>query len=676
MRQSVNRTRVALLAFAFPLLLIVGCGESSSTPTAATPSSTPSGPPSGYGGSSNDGYGGDGGGYGGGGGGYGGGNGYGDDASTASDAGDGDDVAADDDSQGTTTSDGYGGGYGDAYASNQGGYGGYGAPGSSGGGIDFAAQIEPLLRDNCYNCHGAREEPKGDLRLDSPDAITSSGVVAAGRADDSELLIRVSMERGADGAMPPKGPGLRPDEIELIRSWITSGANLEGGSGGYADGYGQPIGRGDGQPQAPPPPKTLAEFASREFSRGDDRRAMHYLFASALANSDDAAETLKKFHWVKALKRPALAVRWGIGVDYSEKSSITGGPRPIGVNQNLPGGDRDRSGGGGGSEGFDEEATYGDFKNAALDYYTGTLGDILAERLQMRIERGYYGDVLKEQILAALENPSDDDGFGDDGYGGGYDDGYGGGRSSRGGGYGGGYGYGGSAGGGGDDDEDKPEDKIEQVMPGVTMLGMASLPALFTRAQEQGIDVMVVFDVRVEKNVRARLYSNTTKTRLYDVASEKMLVATKGLNNVVMQKALVKDPDDDTINLELDKIFAVTDKDFVCTEMPEEIQAKHVVQRVKFLMGQKTDNPLRKLGEVCFYRSRDFLTDEQLAGVYRRMVPTQAEDLLKAEGDDQLRELVSPWIPSADEVALRDEDSEDEDDPSAEDEPRRRRDFR
>jgi mono/diheme cytochrome c family protein len=93
--------------------------------------------------------------------------------------------------------------------------------------VSFERQIKPILSDRCYSCHADKKQ-KGDLRLDSPSAITKGGkagaVVVAGRPDKSTLYSRLLLPKDDDDVMPAKGDPLTHEQCELIRQWIADGA--------------------------------------------------------------------------------------------------------------------------------------------------------------------------------------------------------------------------------------------------------------------------------------------------------------------------------------------------------------------------------------------------------------------------------------------------------------------
>ncbi|MGI8980947.1 MAG: PSD1 and planctomycete cytochrome C domain-containing protein [Pirellulaceae bacterium] len=99
--------------------------------------------------------------------------------------------------------------------------------------VDFG-QIEPILRKNCFSCHGPEEQESG-LRLDVKKRALEGGdngaVLKPGKSAESRLVLLVSGLDKDTGPMPPEGKGkpLTPAEIGLIRAWIDQGANWPDG---------------------------------------------------------------------------------------------------------------------------------------------------------------------------------------------------------------------------------------------------------------------------------------------------------------------------------------------------------------------------------------------------------------------------------------------------------------
>lgn len=96
--------------------------------------------------------------------------------------------------------------------------------------IDFSRDIQPILSENCYHCHGPdKAERKADLRLDDEKAAkeTRDGVAAIkpGHGDESEIIKRIFSE-DPDEVMPtPKSNRkLTTAQKDLLKRWINEGA--------------------------------------------------------------------------------------------------------------------------------------------------------------------------------------------------------------------------------------------------------------------------------------------------------------------------------------------------------------------------------------------------------------------------------------------------------------------
>ncbi|MEP6747526.1 MAG: c-type cytochrome domain-containing protein [Bacteroidota bacterium] len=96
--------------------------------------------------------------------------------------------------------------------------------------IAYSDIIQPVLQARCYGCHGPNKQ-KGKLRMDDADQLMKGGkdgvVIEAGKADESELIKRILLEKADEHHMPPKEkPQLTEKEIALLHWWISSGASF------------------------------------------------------------------------------------------------------------------------------------------------------------------------------------------------------------------------------------------------------------------------------------------------------------------------------------------------------------------------------------------------------------------------------------------------------------------
>ncbi len=160
-------------------------------------------------------------------------------------------------------------------------------------------------------------------------------------------------------------------------------------------------GAGTPQGQQPPKPLTFADKADLAFRQGREKDGLQYLFAHALTGDDAAAkEVLGKMGWIGPLKKPALAVRWGIAIEYTVQKGYTGNAYPVGTTQNVgakgaagaaPGGQPGGIGDGGFPSGGGGAGGQG---SAVLQQLTGELGQKVLQQLQQRIAKGDFGQVL------------------------------------------------------------------------------------------------------------------------------------------------------------------------------------------------------------------------------------------------------------------------------------------
>jgi hypothetical protein len=90
----------------------------------------------------------------------------------------------------------------------------------------FHTQVLPILRNECFRCHG--DKVQGGLQLNSREAAVKGGdsglpAVYPDKPEESELLTRVRSTTEGE-RMPPTGKGLTAEQIAVLEAWIKSGA--------------------------------------------------------------------------------------------------------------------------------------------------------------------------------------------------------------------------------------------------------------------------------------------------------------------------------------------------------------------------------------------------------------------------------------------------------------------
>jgi Ca2+-binding RTX toxin-like protein len=102
-------------------------------------------------------------------------------------------------------------------------------------GVDYPTQIQSIFSQRCDHCHSGSGAPQG-LRLDVANSfgdlvdvpsqeVPSLKRVEPGDPDNSYLVQKIEGTAAVGGRMPLGGSRLPQAEIDLIRQWISEGAN-------------------------------------------------------------------------------------------------------------------------------------------------------------------------------------------------------------------------------------------------------------------------------------------------------------------------------------------------------------------------------------------------------------------------------------------------------------------
>jgi ankyrin repeat protein len=90
--------------------------------------------------------------------------------------------------------------------------------------IDFVRDVQPILKQNCYSCHGTKQQKNG-LRLDRRKDAMRGGtirVIGPGNAAGSRLYQRLI---GSDFGIQMPPTGALPDaQVAILKQWIDEGA--------------------------------------------------------------------------------------------------------------------------------------------------------------------------------------------------------------------------------------------------------------------------------------------------------------------------------------------------------------------------------------------------------------------------------------------------------------------
>jgi hypothetical protein len=416
---------------------------------------------------------------------------------------------------------------------------------------------------------------------------------------------------------------------------------------------------------------TFDGLAQQAFSKGREREALQYLNAWALSSDAGASEVLSGIQWVPALRRPTMAVRWGVGIQLTAPPRFSGDAKPIGSTQAFGTGRERRPGGGnpgepgspeggfaGGNLGYEGGAGGGGGRNNAVSQYAGEFGSMVLERFQARVSSGKFGKALKNASSGPTGGGGGAEGYAGSGAypGAGADvdaegslgapglsggaapgaapPGYGAGRgmppgSSSGPGRGGA----GSAGDG------------AVLSTGLTLLGVGNDKELREKALEAHVDVLAIFKVKLSVN-RANFVNNDTEIVLVDPVKGKELFNSATLNNIKVQKDREQNKDDG-VEKEVKKMFEYIDQDLTVTSLPSiltpEIVKNSRVQG-KLLTGEIVD-PLAVLTEIRFYNRNKLLADDDMAAAFVKVAGAEDAKTLLEGSEEERKKVVEKWLP-------------------------------
>src|SRR5258708_11886546 len=103
--------------------------------------------------------------------------------------------------------------------------------------VDFVRDVQPILEQHCYECHGPDKQMNG-FRLDRRRDAMRGGtlpVIGPGSSKSSRLYLRLT-GTSYGHQMPFEEEPLTSAEITTIKDWIDQGAALAGSATGGVGG--------------------------------------------------------------------------------------------------------------------------------------------------------------------------------------------------------------------------------------------------------------------------------------------------------------------------------------------------------------------------------------------------------------------------------------------------------
>ncbi len=338
-----------------------------------------------------------------------------------------------------------------------------------------------------------------------------------------------------------------------------------------------------------------------------------------------------------------------------QKKGKQGGPdSPSGAAPAMPGPGMMRPEGGMGGLG----SATGAGSNAVLAQFAGELGERFLTDFQARVQGGNFGEVLRDAPPPGTVAAGGSSGYGGGspaGYSGGPPPGMGGapgmaigaGAESPSGHMGPPAGMGGPPGMGGGAVGARPAaaGAVPQITTGLCFLGLDTQERLLQKAAKEGVQVLVLLNIKITVNRKTSLITNETSLQLINVAKkEKPLYATGDFNNLKIQNERASNKNDG-VKEEFDKLFKFIDGNLVVSAPPASLNAANVLGRVSTLAAAKHDNVLPVLAEIRFWNRKNLLPEPELVNAYKQLLGEEQGNQLATGDEAAKKKAVEKLLP-------------------------------
>ena len=183
-------------------------------------------------------------------------------------------------------------------------------------------------------------------------------------------------------------------------------------------------------------------------------------------------------------------------------------------------------------------------------------------------------------------------------------------------------------------------------MPGLSMLGIGTQKELIERAREDGIDAVVIIDVKLRVNTSNGLVTNDSTLSLLAAKTQAKLHTTRKINNLDVQKARAAGKDDG-VDKELEGLVEAIDANLKMTDQLAGISAAAAARRVAALAAEKHENPLPVLAEMRLYHVKGLLEESALFAAYEEILGVDYGRQLATGTEEDKKKALARWLPES-----------------------------
>ena len=356
---------------------------------------------------------------------------------------------------------------------------------------------------------------------------------------------------------------------------------------------------------------SMLEGASMSAMTARDLSAAYNFKLASLLTAEEDGRTLNGFRWVKALQRPAMAVKWSAGVLIPDVAARSGNTNfnPI-----------QRTG--------KANPTSTRPGHKELSKYTGQVGLDSMIVLRKLVNEGFLGTYLQENVGVVDVNPNQN-----------------------------------KVGSDRDRDVDRANKKrgVQETDPeelfdgrripdlhysGIEVNVASSRSYLMQVARERGIDMLLLIEVEL-RPFRNNEVMNICTLYAIDVARNKELWKSIPLNNLKVNEDRKNALKKDAVFEQMKKFDEFCRSNLLMGPLPVSLNRDNVLNRLKILRGKKDEGKIPFLAEAKFYLEENLILLDDYKAFCTDIIGNEKEGLEFAVGDPVQRfEVIKKYLPS------------------------------
>lgn len=341
----------------------------------------------------------------------------------------------------------------------------------------------------------------------------------------------------------------------------------------------------------------LKQLEIESLLNGDQATAMELNFAGILIQDDSVAFT--NYLWCKALQRPAMALRWQIGISLANPDDKTDPVKRTVARQittQRPG-------------------------TKTLEKKAGQIGLDSAIILRNLVDDGLMGKIIQEHSAIVESNNQDSGSAPDTNNGRNNLD-----RKST--------------------DEELFDSRKQPDLhySGVEVAIGSSRSYQLQVARERGIDLLLLLEIELRRIRNKKM--NITTLYVIDVQRGKELMKSAALNNLKIEQDRDNHLKEDAVFKAMKKLDKFMRENLALSEFPQNIQRDNVLKRLATLIAKKENDFIKHLAEGRLYLKKGLILEEDYKKFCQEILKDSEAGLSMAIGAPKYRyDAIKPLLP-------------------------------